>query len=409
MVEHLLSHEREAAEIIVQRPRVLLFDAMGTGKTVSVLYGLKKASDAVTEPVKCVVCAPNTLLGQWVEEISLWLENFNAVVAVGDKETREIKYNYFSSVSKNAVLLTNYSLLVKDSYFNDLKAYALILDEGYLIRNRNTKAYQFLRSFIDRFSKVIILSGNTDSFTDQQFYDIASLMFPGQVQKAEKQKMQEMLGDRYISRGTDTISKDIKTDVEPEVIPVPQALSETQQALLSETAVEENRAMKTDNYSSRSYTKKRQAILNSPRILDSTNENSPKEEFMLKVIKTAEGKCVVYCPDRKFFKLLKSDLNTAEIKYSAVSGEMPINIRNRNLGLFKFDGSVKCLLLSGVGKFGLNLQMADTLICMGVPKGKFDLTQVIGRLNRINQREKVVCYIPYHQDTVEEKLIKSLI
>ena len=88
---------------------------------------------------------------------------------------------------------------------------------------------------------------------------------------------------------------------------------------------------------------------------------------------------------------------------------MPINIRNRNLGLFKFDGSVKCLLLSGVGKFGLNLQMADTLICMGVPKGKFDLTQVIGRLNRINQREKVVCYIPYHQDTVEEKLIKSLI
>lgn len=410
MEKTLLQHEIEAAEIIARQPRIMLFDAMGVGKTVSCLQGLIQAYKGHTEPVRVIVCVPNTLIGQWSQEVSEWFDQVEhaCVVGTGDKAQREMKYEYFTSVQTNVILLTNYSFLVKDDFFRKCSADALVLDEGFLLRNRNTRTYQFLRSFVDSFDKVVLLSGNAESFSNAQFYNIASLLFPGEVKKGTKEQMISDLGERYISRGFEVLSETVKTTLEPEINFIVQDVTFHQKMMLSDLAVEENRAKKTADYNARKFYNRMLSILQSPRNFDFVYFNSPKETFMLEKIRETEGKTVVYCSDRKFYKTIKKDLDVEHIKYVMVSGEMPIQIRDRSLSIFKNDNETNVLLLSGVGKFGLNLQCASTLICMGVPKSRFELDQLIGRLNRIDQHERVQCFIPYHADSEEVQLVANL-
>ena len=405
----LLEHEVQAAEIISQKPRVLLFDAMGTGKTVSVLEGLKRVSKQVVGAYKVIVSAPNTIIDQWVQEISLWL-GWECVVALGDIETRKLKYNHFMTTDKTQILLTNYQLIAKGE-LTGIKANALVLDEGYLFRNTSTKLYHYLKeSYVQAFEKVVVLSGNLHSLSDKQFYNMVDMIWPGEFIKHPKLQLKYLLGDRIISREMKDLSENKILPVEiPKINLIGQELSDEQKRLLAELAVKENQAMKSaDSYSSKKFYRKRLDILRSPRIDDKMLQVSPKEDFLKGVLDSIKEKVVIYCPDRRFFKLVKSDLNGMDIKFSVVSGDMPLHIRNRNLNLFKLDDQVKCLLISGVGKFGLNLQNSNQLVCMGVPVKAFDLEQMLGRLNRINQDKQVQCYIPYHLDTDEEKQAKVL-
>lgn len=402
----LFDYEIEAAEVIAQEPHILLFDAMGMGKTLSVLEGLKKASEGRTG-YKCVVCAPNTILGQWSDAILDWLApyGFKCVVITGTKSQREVKYNYFLSVKDSVILVTNYTLLTKDSFYSNKSFNALVLDEGYLIRNGNTKLYSFLRSFIPGVEKVIIMSGNVESLTNRQFYNIVSLLYPN-IPYGDKSYLISLLGNSYLSREFSVLPENAKIHVKPTISFIGQELSLDQDILLREIVLRENRASKIHDPNLRKILKEHNDVLNSPRIFDPSLPNSPKEKFLLDKLSELKGKTVVYCENRKFFKVIKSDLNFSKINFVVVSGEMPIYLRDRSLELFRSDPKVTCLLLSGVGKFGLNLQVANNLICMGVPKNKFVLDQLLGRLDRINQFEPVNCFIPYHINTEEAETIK---
>lgn len=418
MGKELLEHESEAADIISRQPRILLFDEMGVGKTVSTLEGIRRVSESgYLNPYKCIVVAPNTILGQWADEISEWLDgSFKCVIATGDFADRSSKYEFFRSYNGNVILLTNYNFIIKDQFFRMLgRVDTLVIDEGFLLRNRNTKAYKFLKHYQGRADRLIMISGNADSLKDRQLYDLVDLVFSGEFNRyivmskdSPRDYLIESLGERYISRDSSVVSGGLMPDLEPDIKPVELEFNFDQKRLLSSLALEENRQRKSALYSSRVYVNKRLLLVQSPRIFDITLGNSPKEEFLLELFGSTDGKVVVYCPDKKFFKLLKTDLDHAGIRFVMVSGEMPLYLRDRSLRLFKNDGNVRCLLMSGVGKFGLNLQVSHTLVCMCVPKTRFDLDQLLGRLNRINQVERVVCYIPYHQNTVEEERIKKL-
>ena len=404
----LLEHEVKAAEIIARNPRVLLFDAMGTGKTVSVLEGLKRVSEQVSGVYKVIVCAPNTILDQWSQEIDKWL-GWECIVVLGDADTRKLKYNHFVSTDKTQVLVINYQMLAKGE-LSGIKANALVLDEGYLFRNTSTKLYYFLKEkYVQNFEKVIVLSGNLKSLTDKQFYNMIDMIWPGEFIKQPKELLKLALGEKFISREMSELSDGVIPISQPQVNLIGQELSDDQKKRLSELAIKENQAMKlSDSYSSKKFFQKRMDILRSPRIEDVQAISSPKEQYLRNILETGDSKVVIYCPDRRFFKLVKSNLNQMGIKFSVVAGGMPVVLRNRNLNLFKLDENVRCLLISGVGKFGLNLQVSSQLVCMGVPSSVFDLEQMLGRLNRINQSEQVRCYIPYHINTEEEKQVKLL-
>ena len=411
--KQVFEHEQFAADLIAKQAHTLLFDAMGVGKTISVLNGLKKASGGSVSPFKCVVCAPNTIIGQWSNEVDLWL-GWDCVVVSGDAQKREIKYRYFNDLDRNCVLIVNYSFLIKDKFISTLKSQFLILDEGYLFRNANTKVYQFLKHFVGQFDFVSILSGNLESFSLRQLRNVAGLLFeiPDSA-KNSKESIIEFLGDQFIARRLKDIDVPFAVQVDPEIISVSQSLNSEQEKMLADLAIEENvQSKNADSYSARKYYNLNRQVLLSPRLIDLTKSRSPKENYVLERVHSCSktGSVVVYCPDAKFFKLLKKDfIQDGTFEFVAIDGSQSIEQRKRSLNLFRLDENVKCLLISGVGKFGLNLQTANTLICVSVPVSKFDLYQMIGRLIRLDQEQKVTCYIPYHTGTAEESLVGKLI
>ena len=400
-----LTHEYEVGRVIACNDRVMLFDDMGMGKTVSVLIGLKKASEGLGRAYKAVVCAPPTILYQWAGEAADWAREFNVAVVSGNKETRSQIYEYFKSFDGNIILITSYGVFLKDPFYKEVLPDALVLDEAVLLRNKRSKLFQFVASIIHGIEKVVVMSGNVDMFTDGQFYDLASMLFPGII-KCPKAGIISLLGERYQDG-----SIDMFVNKSPVIRPSGLYLSDEQNDKLYELDVEWNRYEKLGGNNRANILNKRRSVMNSLRIFDPMGCMSQKESFMLNIVQAVEArhdKVVVYCPDVKFFKVLKKDLAESDVKHVAVSGEMPIEIRERNLRLFHDDPGISCILLSGVGRFGLNLQEASELVCMDFRKGKQDLLQVIGRLNRIGQKNNVVCHVPYYIGTDEERKVKVL-
>ena len=394
-MKQVLKHEAEAAKQMALQPHLMLFDQMGVGKTVTTLTGLKKASEGSTQAFKVIICVPNTLVDQWRQEVSLWSDDtFQCVVGTGDAAQRSVKYEFFKSYQGNLILITTYSLIVRDSFFNGVDAQAVVLDEVFLLRNRRSKSYNFFYTWFltKQFERVYFLSGNVDAFSGEQFFNLVELLFPGEFKKAPKDQLIEQLGERYISRGFECLDQVFNY---PQVDFVTLQFTEKQKELIGWV---------------RSQCSKQQlkAVQLTERLFNVDYSQGEKEKFLEKLIEKTPGKIVIYCEHVGFFRLLQSDLNLWGYKYEVASGKMPLDKRDRAINIFKNDPKVKCLLLSGIGKLGLNLQAAQTLVCMTVPKSRVELQQLVGRLNRINQTGFVHCFIPYFQDSVEEKQVAKL-
>ena len=401
-----LQHELDAAKMMLQHDRVLLFDQMGVGKTVSTLIALQQIKKAHTGPFKVLICVPNTIVGQWLSECEKWL-SWPCVVAVGSQAERETKYYAFETNDDYSILITTYGNFVRDKFFDQFSADVLVLDEGWVFRNRSTKLYCQLKALIPKFSKCFLLSGNFESFTDRQFYYLVDLMFPDQFVLSDKNSlsMQLLNGDKFLFRRLDEVS-----DAVPVVNMNWTGLDCTYNQLdkLDKLVRKENIAIR-NNMGSKSLRRLNNAklrVLLSPRITNLMEDRAPKEQFIIDSIRNCSDKLVVYCSDLKFFNVLRTDL--PENKFVFISGAMSSKIRARNVGIFQNDPNCQCLLLSGVGKFGLSLQCANRLIFATVPRTKFELDQVIGRLLRLTQDQTIFCDVLYMKDTAEEDQVRLL-
>ena len=65
-------------------------------------------------------------------------------------------------------------------------------------------------------------------------------------------------------------------------------------------------------------------------------------------------------------------------------------------------------MMTGAGKFGLNLQVSDTILFLDIPYTPSDVFQYIGRVLRTGQTKNVDVYFFYMLNTPEEDLFDSL-
>lgn len=401
-----MKHEIEAARIMSEQSRCLLFDEMGVGKTVSTLLTLKRLKERHTGSFKAIICVPNTIVGQWLSEVETWL-SWSCICAVGPRSERETKYHAFENNSEYSILITTYGYFVKDEFFDRFMADVLILDEGWIFRNRNTKLHCQLKLVIPKYDKCYLLSGNFESFNDRQFYSLVDLMFPDQFVLTDKVSLSQQLGDQFIFRKLGELSDAVIPPFAALAF-IDLACTHNQLDKLDKLAKKENIALRNGIGAKalRHLNNAKLRVLLSPRISNLTEDRSPKENYIITELTKTDAKVVIYCSDRKFFDVLKTDL--PENQFVCVSGSMSTKIRARNIGIFQNDPKCRCLLLSGVGKFGLSLQCATRLIFATVPKSKFEMDQVIGRLLRVTQDHTVFCDILYMKDTCEEDAVRLL-
>jgi len=115
-----------------------LADDMGLGKTVQAIAYILHSRGDQKSPAALVV-APLTLLGNWVHELRRFAPSLKVTVHHGHDRSTGLEFS--RAVATSDVLLTSYTLLVKDFRdFAGTKFSAAILDEAQSIKNPLTRA-----------------------------------------------------------------------------------------------------------------------------------------------------------------------------------------------------------------------------------------------------------------------------
>ena len=146
-----------------------------------------------------------------------------------------------------------------------------------------------------------------------------------------------------------------------------------------------------------------------PQIFDNSYTNiSPKVIELIKQLKSSDKKFVLFASYLEHHKIIRSYLDKANIQYVSVTGEQSAKEKDQSKQQFYSNPEIKVILLTGAGKFGLNLQITNKLVFMTLPYTPSDVFQIIGRIFRIGQEEDVDILIIYHKDSLEEDMFNIL-
>ncbi len=121
-----------------------LADDMGLGKTVQAIAYILHSRGTGKAPAALVV-APLTLLGNWTHELRRFAPSLKVTVHHG--HDRPAGADFSRAVATSDVMLTSYTLLVKDfREFAGVRFSSVILDEAQSIKNPLTRAARAARS-----------------------------------------------------------------------------------------------------------------------------------------------------------------------------------------------------------------------------------------------------------------------
>ena len=118
---------------MLQRPRFLLADPPGAGKTPTTLAALRRSGAS-----RVLVVAPNAVVHQWVDEAEVWWPEATFVFGTGTPVRRAKAREMLSSRGPDPVaLVTSYDLLRRDvGRLAERRWDCLILDEAHRIKSR---------------------------------------------------------------------------------------------------------------------------------------------------------------------------------------------------------------------------------------------------------------------------------
>ena len=150
----------------------LLADDMGLGKTVQVIAWMLGNGRRGTT----LVVAPLTLLSNWEHEIAQFAPGLKTYVHQG--ENRHVASGFRRAVGGVDVVLTSYTLLVKDySLFAETEWAALVLDEAQAVKNPDTQAARAVRALTPRMR--IALTGTPIENSVADLWSIEEFLNPG--------------------------------------------------------------------------------------------------------------------------------------------------------------------------------------------------------------------------------------
>ena len=153
----------------------LLADDMGLGKTIQAIawiLGERKSDDR--GPV--LIVAPLTLLSNWRREIAAFAPSLDVYVHHGD--TRRSASGFHMACAKADVVLTNYSLLTRDSsLFSEIAWHALILDEAQIAKNPATQIARAVKALSP--PRRIALTGTPVENSPDDIWALEDFLNPG--------------------------------------------------------------------------------------------------------------------------------------------------------------------------------------------------------------------------------------
>lgn len=390
----LLPHQLYVAERVSRmwRPRVLLADEVGLGKTIEAgLIGIRLAALGRVQSV--AVVAPRALVGQWLAE---FYRRFARPLTLFDPELEELPQDLLIPADDLEFLPAKFEREL------------LIVDEAHHYFDS-----EVVKILAERSTAVLFLTATPSLGGQDSLFQLLHQLDPLRYASAQQLKSQ---GEHW--REVADLAREIEAGLRGAALVEKLKLSFPEDDDLEDLAA----SNKTDELLQRlvdrhglgrSLIRNRRArlrtLFSSRRVVSHEVEEGQLEEFLvshLLELKSRQEKVLVMVETTedvgRWAKVLAERTSLFVARFDET---MSLLERDRQAAWFNRTASspgeeepASVLLCSELGGEGRNFQVAHHLMLLGLPRHPDKLEQRIGRLDRIGQTAQVIVHVPLPQD-----------
>lgn len=168
--------------------RMVIFDEMGTGKSVSAILGYRERAARGHIVCPIVVVCPNSVIDHWVEHFNVWAPNWSAIAWRGTADFRK------RLIGTHDVYVVSYETAVRDAGNTNprqspliaLGAKTVIADEAHFCKNPETSRSRAVRRLGKRAQHFLGLSGTPITHNPKNLWPVLDAMAPGAWQSGER-------------------------------------------------------------------------------------------------------------------------------------------------------------------------------------------------------------------------------
>lgn len=420
---------------------VILADEMGLGKTIQTIGFLSYLFNEYSLYGPFLLVVPLSTLNSWKREFETWAPEMNAVVYLGDVNSRNTIRGYEWCHSHNNqlkfnVLLTTYEILLKDKSFLSAINWAVLgVDEAHRLKNDDSSLYRSLFDF-NTFHRVLI-TGTPLQNSLRELWALLHFIMPSKFPNWPEFEYEHR---DSANRGYSKLHKQlepyllrrVKKDVEKSLP------SKTEQLLRVEMTLIQKQYYKwilTKNYKALAKGLKgslsgfvnimmelkkccNHATLIRPT--DDLNHLDPLTRLirgsgklllldkLLCRLKETGHRVLIFSQMVRMLDILSDYLTYRRFTFQRLDGSIRGEIRRQALDHFNAPDSPDfCFLLSTrAGGLGINLATADTVVIFDSDWNPQNDLQAQARAHRIGQKNRVNIYRLVTKNSVEEDIIE---
>lgn len=417
----VIPHQLYVANEVTKRtrPRVLLADEVGLGKTIEA--GLILHHLILTGRVeRCLILVPDSLVYQWFVEM---LRKFQLTFQTINHDTKLEKGD--RPFEDGQLFVASLKYLMKEDWLleqaMESKWDLLVVDEAHQLRwapDNSSMEYDFVAALSKDTPGVLLLSGTPEILGLAGHYARLHLLDPNRfhdfnqfVDETTNYKPISDLANKLI-KGLNLSAEDkkvLKTKVGVDVEDKNKALQMLVDRHGTGRVYFRNTRKTMATYAE--FFPKR--VFHSYPIKQGKGKNAEKKTFEQKsnwlagfVEQHKTDKILLICHDKDVVVDLEKNLKdktTARIAF--FHSGMNLMNRDRQAAYFADPEGAHILLSTEIGSEGRNFEFAKHLVLFDLPKLPDLLEQRIGRLDRIGQKNDIQIHVPYLENSPDELLM----
>ena len=408
------------------RPRVLLADEVGLGKTIEaclILHRLHLTGRAD----RVLILVPEALVHQWFVEL---LRRFNLLFSIFDEERcasiqqHDVETNPFLD---SQLVLCGVEWLARDEARGEQARQAgwdlLVVDEAHHLAwtpEAVSREYALVESLAQRTTGVLLLTATPQQLGAEGHFARLRLLDPDrysdlagfQAEAGHYEQVATALDRLLAGKVLDAPDRELFASKSPRVRRRLEELSANDarsRALLVSDLLDEfgvGRVMFRNTRAVLSGFPERRASLVPLNV--ATDATAVKVKWLVTLLKELEGeKLLLICRTRELAEEILQRL-LAELNVSAGVFHEGLTLlqRDRNAAYFADPDGARILICSEIGSEGRNFQFAHHLVLFDLPTNPELLEQRIGRLDRIGQTSTIHIHVPYVTGSESEVLAR---